>query len=130
MCVGFLYDVLQHLNTISPTIKFTVEQEKDGQLPFLDALEFRKEDGSLEIGVYRKFTHTDRYLPYIFYTPKTTPSTIATTTVVVPTTPTADSTFRHTSPTPTITSRRPRHPASSTSEIDQGVYDDFYLSAT
>ena len=57
-------EVLQHLNTISPTIKFTVEQEKDGQLPFLDALVFRKEDGSLEIGVHRKPTHTDRHLPY------------------------------------------------------------------
>ena len=36
-------EVLQHLNTISPTIKFTVEQEKDDQPPFLDALVFRKE---------------------------------------------------------------------------------------
>ena len=57
-------EVLQHLNSISPTIKFTVEQEKDGRLPFLDALVFRKVDGSIEIGVYRKPTHTDHHLSY------------------------------------------------------------------
>jgi hypothetical protein len=45
-------------------MKFTVEQEKDGQLPFLDALVLKKVDGSLEVGVYRKLTHTDRHLPY------------------------------------------------------------------
>ena len=56
--------VLEHLNGISPSIVFTVEQESDGKLPFLDALVTRKDDGTLEVGVYRKQTHTDRYLSF------------------------------------------------------------------
>ena len=44
------------------TIKFTMELEKDGSLPFLDANLTRKEDGTLNISVFRKQTHTDRYL--------------------------------------------------------------------
>ena len=46
--------VLSHLNSISPSINFTIEQESDNRLPFLDALVTRKEDGSLKVGVYRK----------------------------------------------------------------------------
>ena len=56
--------VLNHLNSISPSINFTVEQEKDNILPFLDALVSRNEDGTLKVSVFRKQTHTDRYLPY------------------------------------------------------------------
>ena len=56
--------VLNHLNSISPSINFTVEQEADNRLPFLDALVSRNEDGTLKVSVYRKQTHTDRYLPF------------------------------------------------------------------
>ena len=42
----------------------TVEVEKDGGLPFLDILLQRREDGSLDVTVYRKPTHTDRYLDF------------------------------------------------------------------
>ena len=43
--------VLEHLNGISPSIAFTVEQGSDGKLHFLDALVTQEEDGTLEVGV-------------------------------------------------------------------------------
>ena len=45
---------------------FTVEQEVDGKLPFLDTLLHRKNDGFLDISIYRKPTHTDRYQIFIW----------------------------------------------------------------
>ena len=53
--------LLRHLNSIHPTIKFTMEVEEGGSLPFLDTRVTRKEDGKLDITVYHKQTHTDRY---------------------------------------------------------------------
>ena len=51
-----------HLDSIDPCIQFTIERESDGQLPFLDILLNREEDGSISTSVYRKATHTDQYL--------------------------------------------------------------------
>ena len=53
----------QHLNKQHPKIQFTVEEEKDDQLPFLD-VRVSKEGGRLLTSVYRKPTHTERYIPY------------------------------------------------------------------
>ena len=56
---------LQHINTVDVSIQFTVEEAKeDGSIPFLDTVIKPEEDGSFTIGVYRKPTHTDLYLPW------------------------------------------------------------------
>ena len=52
---------LHHLNDVRPTIKFTMELKKDGMLPFLSTKLTRTEGGALDLAVYRKQTHTDRY---------------------------------------------------------------------
>ena len=56
-------EVRKHLNSVSPAIQFTVEQETDDQLPFLDVLVMRDEDKKLKTAIHRKKTHTDRYPP-------------------------------------------------------------------
>ena len=56
--------LLRHLNEVRPTIKFTMELEKDGSLPFLDTSLTRREDGTLNVTVFRKQTHTDKYLHF------------------------------------------------------------------
>ena len=55
-----------HLNQVDDTnsIKFTYEQEQNGQIPFLDTLIVRREDGTIKLLVYRKPTHTDQYLNF------------------------------------------------------------------
>ena len=54
----------EHLNSIDPHIQFTVERESKGQLPFLDVLLTREENGTISTEVYRKPTHTDQYLAF------------------------------------------------------------------
>ena len=51
------------LNAVDPKISFTIETENNGQISFLDTLITRK-NGAVTIGVYRKPTHTDRYLDF------------------------------------------------------------------
>ena len=53
---------LQHLNSQQPTIRFTMEIEKDNTIPFLDTTVTRDSDGLLTSTVYRKPAHTDQYL--------------------------------------------------------------------
>ena len=59
----------QHINNISPKIKFTIETEESSRIPMLDTLIIRKEDGSLKFQVYRKKTHTDHYLQFNSHQP-------------------------------------------------------------
>ncbi|ERL94967.1 hypothetical protein D910_12239 [Dendroctonus ponderosae] len=47
---------------VDDTFVFTIKVEKDGRPPFLDVLLTRKTNGKLDLTVYRKPTHTDRYL--------------------------------------------------------------------
>lgn len=61
------YDVdslTQHINNIDPHIKFTIEPEEEGKLPFLDLCINVLDDGATKITIYRKPTHTDQYLNF------------------------------------------------------------------
>ena len=51
---------LQHLNNQHPRIQFTMEQEKDRSLPFMDVRFTRRRNGTLARSVYQK---TDPYQP-------------------------------------------------------------------
>ena len=57
--------LLQHINSVDPAIKFTVEDNKeDGSIPFLYTIVKPEADGTLSITVYRKPTHTDQYVQW------------------------------------------------------------------
>ena len=58
-----------HLNSISPHIQFTVEKESDQSLPFLDELLTHQADGTISTLVFRKSTHTDKYLDFTSHHP-------------------------------------------------------------
>lgn len=57
-------ELLNHLNSQHDRIRFTYEVEKEGSLPFLDVRVLRRQDGHLETQIYRKQTHTDKYLDF------------------------------------------------------------------
>lgn len=53
---------LQFLNAQHQSMTFTVEQEVNGIIAFLDLNIETTQDGSLDFSVFRKPTHTDRYI--------------------------------------------------------------------
>ncbi|XP_072414136.1 uncharacterized protein [Chiloscyllium punctatum] len=54
----------QIINATLTGIRFTREEEKDNQLPFLDVMVQRTPNGEFTTKVYRKATHTDQVLNY------------------------------------------------------------------
>ena len=52
-----------HINNFYQNIKFTMEEESNGELAFLDLL-LKRKNGKISVLVYRKPTHTDQYLYY------------------------------------------------------------------
>ncbi len=57
-------EIIEHINSIDPHIKFTIEPEKDSKLSFLDLCTHIMDDGSTKITIYRKLTHTDQYFNF------------------------------------------------------------------
>jgi Reverse transcriptase (RNA-dependent DNA polymerase) len=53
---------LEELNKRSPTIKFTIEREKNGKIPFLDLM-IEVIGENLSFDIYRKPQHVQRYIP-------------------------------------------------------------------
>ncbi|XP_028407835.1 uncharacterized protein LOC114530413 [Dendronephthya gigantea] len=70
-------NLLKHLNSIEPSIQFTVERESEGKLAFLDTYVHRNIEGQLETDVYRKPTHTDKYLSFYSHHPKSHKKSVA-----------------------------------------------------
>ena len=48
-----------HIKTLHQNIKFTMEEESNGELAFLDTL-LKRINGEISVLVYRKLTHTDQ----------------------------------------------------------------------
>ena len=69
--------LLQHLNSIEPSIQFTVERENDGKLAFLDTHVCRNINGGLETDVYPKSTHTGKYLSFYLHHPRSHKKSVA-----------------------------------------------------
>ena len=53
-----------HLNQIQTSIKFTMESKKDNCSSFLDISITRDHTGTLDANIYRKPTHSERYLNF------------------------------------------------------------------
>jgi hypothetical protein len=57
-----IYDVLDTFNNMIPDIKFTMEDEKENKINFLD-ISISKEEDSISFSIYRKPTTTDTIIP-------------------------------------------------------------------
>ena len=58
-----LENFFHHINNLYQNIKFTMEEESNGELVFLDTL-LKLDNGEISVLIYRNPTHTDQYLHY------------------------------------------------------------------
>ena len=58
-----LGNFFHHINNIYQNIKFTMEEESNGELALLDTL-LKRNNGEISVLVYRKPMHTNQYLHY------------------------------------------------------------------
>ena len=66
---GLVQTLQDHLNNLEPSIQFTVERETNQEISFLDVCVYRQGNGQLANKVYRKSTHTERYLAFELHHP-------------------------------------------------------------
>jgi len=66
---NLIQEFLDHLNSQNENIQFTHEIEANNVIPFLDLNIHRKDDGAINFSVFRKGTHTNRYLDSASYHP-------------------------------------------------------------
>ena len=66
---NYIEEFHQYLNSIRDSIKFTREEEHEGSLAYLDVLVTLTPEGSLQKTVFRKRTHTGKYLPFSSHHP-------------------------------------------------------------
>lgn len=85
-------EILNQLNALDSNIQFTMELEDNGCLPFLDTTVKRLHDGKLETTVYRKATHTERYLSFSSHHPRNSKCNVVDTLLTRATTIVSDST--------------------------------------
>ena len=57
-----IYDVLNMFNNIMPTMKFTIEEEKENKINFLD-ITISKEENNIWFDIHRKPSTTDTVIP-------------------------------------------------------------------
>ena len=55
---------LNFINSLNPSIQFTVNIEQNSRLPFLDLFIIRASSGNLSFSIYRNPTQTNNYLKF------------------------------------------------------------------
>ena len=75
---NLLDEFMNYLNDFHSDIKFTIEKESEGHtIQFLDCAIRRNEDGSIDTSVYRKASHSNRYLAFDSEHPLSTKKAVA-----------------------------------------------------
>ena len=69
---GKAEELQQHMTMVDLTgsIRFTRGEERNNDMPFLEAKLTKKGDGSVKSTVYRKKTNTDQYLNFVSHHPR------------------------------------------------------------